>query len=54
MPPRFRHVLTAPPRLSDIWAPDFMRDALNCGRRFRTRNAIDEGSREGVAIEVGL
>jgi putative transposase len=53
VPPRFRHVLMAPTRLNAIWALDFMHDALCGGRRFRTLNVIDEGNREGLAIEVG-
>jgi putative transposase len=43
----------APTRLNEIWAIDFMLDALYGGRRFRTLNVLDEGTREGLAIEVG-
>jgi putative transposase len=43
----------APARLNEIWALDFMVDALYDGRGFRTFNVIDEGNREGLAIEVG-
>ncbi len=43
----------APDRLNAIWALDFMHDALYNGRRFRTLNVLDEGNREGLAIEVG-
>ena len=53
VPPRFRQVLVAPTRLNEIWAIDFMHDALYGGRRFRTLNILDEGNREGLAIEVG-
>jgi putative transposase len=53
VPPRFRHALMAPTRLNEIWAIDFMHDALYGGRRFRTFNVLDEGNREGLAIEVG-
>ena len=34
-------------------ALDFINDALYGGRRFRTLNVLDEGHREGLAIEVG-
>jgi putative transposase len=34
------------------WALDFMHDTLYCGKRFRTLNVIDEGTRECLAIEV--
>ena len=54
VPPRFRHGLVAPTRLNEIWALDFMHGALYGGRRFRTLNVIDEGNREGLAIEVGV
>jgi len=53
VPPRFRQVLLAPTRLNEVWAIDFMHDALYGGRRFRTFNVLDEGNREGLAIEVG-
>ena len=53
VPPHFRHALIAPARLNDVWAIDFMHDALYGGRRFRTLNVLDEGNREGLAIEVG-
>ena len=53
VPPRVRRALVAPDRLNDIWALDFMHDALYGGRRFRTLKVLDEGNREGLAIEVG-
>lgn len=34
------------------WALDFMQDTLYCGKRFRTLNIIDEGTRECLAIEI--
>ena len=34
------------------WALDFMHDTLYCGKRFRTLNIVDEGTRECLAIEV--
>ena len=43
----------APDPLNEIWALDVMHDALYGGRRFRTLNVLDEGNREGLAIEVG-
>ena len=54
VPARFRQVLVAPGRLNEVWAIDFMHDALYGGRRFRTLNVLDEGNREALAIEVGL
>jgi len=34
------------------WALDFMHDTLYCGKRYRTLNVLDEGTRECLAIEV--
>ena len=45
--------MSAPATLTRTWAVDFMHDMLYDGRRFRTLNVLDEGNREGLAIEVG-
>jgi putative transposase len=52
LPKRLRQPLLAPDRLNEIWALDFMADALYGGRSFRTLNVIDEGNREALGIEV--
>jgi putative transposase len=52
VPTRLRQPLAAPDRLNEIWALDFMADALYGGRPFRTLNVIDEGNREALGIEV--
>lgn len=53
VPARVRQPLVAPARLNETGALDFMTDALYDGRGFRTLNVIDEGNREGLAIEIG-
>ena len=53
IPQRLRQPLAAPAVLNGTWALDFMHDALYGGRRFRTLNVLDEGNRQGLAIEVG-
>src|SRR4029077_17767083 len=53
VPGRPRRPLVAPTRLNEIWALDFMADALYDGRGFRTFNVLDEGNREALAIEIG-
>lgn len=53
VPRRVQHPLDAPAQLNHVWALDFMQDALYDGRTFRTCNILDEGNREGLAIEVG-
>ncbi len=52
VPTRLRQPLEAPRRLNGIWAMDFMSDALYGGRKFRTLNVLDEGNREGLAVDV--
>jgi len=52
LPVRLRHPLTVVPAPNAVWAVDFMSDTLYGGRRFPTLNILDEGVREGLAIEV--
>jgi len=52
LPVRFRQPLLVVPQPNAVWAVDFMSDTLYGGRRFRTLNVLDEGVREGLAIEI--
>ena len=52
LPSRLRQPLTVVRAPNTVWAVDFMSDTLYGGRRFRTLNILDEGVREGLAIEV--
>lgn len=52
LPPIARQPLVAPTVANQVWALDYMQDALYNGRAFRTLNVIDESNREGLAIEV--
>jgi putative transposase len=52
LPSRLRQPLTVLPQPNAVWAVDFMSDTLYGGRRFRTLNILDEGVREGLAIEI--
>jgi putative transposase len=54
LPTRLRQPLEAPRQLNRIWAMDFMTDALYGGRKFRTLNVLDEGNREGLAIDAAV
>jgi putative transposase len=54
LPQRPRVPLDAQPELNRTWTLDFMTDLLYDGRQFRTLNVLDEGNREGLAIEIGL
>ena len=52
VPSRVLKPLQVVPWPNDLWALDFMSDALHSGRRFRTVNILDEGVPERLAIEV--
>lgn len=53
VPQRLRQPLDAPAILNRTWAMDYMSDALYSGQRFRCLTILDEGNREGLAIEIG-
>ena len=53
VPYRVHQPLLAPPVLNQTWALDFMADALYDRRRFRALTILDEGNREGLAIDIG-
>ena len=46
--------LLQPIRPNQAWSADFMSDALEDGRAFRTFNFIDDYNREGLRIEVDI
>jgi putative transposase len=46
LPAIARQPLAAPTETNQMWALDFMQDALDTGRAFRTLNVIDESNRE--------
>jgi len=52
LPLRERQSMEVAPLPNQVWAMDFMSDALYAGRRFRTLNILDEGVRELLAIVV--
>ena len=52
LPLRLRQPLVVVPQPNVVWAVDFMSDTLYGGRRLRTFNILDEGVREGLAIEI--
>lgn len=52
LPCRLRRPLSVSASLNQVWAIDFMADALYGGSWFRTFNVIDEANREALAIEV--
>ena len=52
LPKRIAQPLEVLDQANHQWALDFMHDTLYCGKRFRTLNVVDEGTRECLAIEV--
>lgn len=52
LPKRTAKPLEVVVRPNHQWVLDFMHDSLYCGKRFRTLNILDEGTRECLAIEV--
>lgn len=54
LPSRNPEPLAVPVTVNHCWSLDFMSDSLQCGRRFRTFNLVDDFNREALAIEVDL
>ena len=54
LPSRNPEPLAVPAVSNHCWSMDFMSDSLQCGRRFRTFNLVDDFNREVLAIEVDL
>lgn len=52
VPQREPRSLVVPALPNAVWAVDFMSGTPYDGRRFRTLNVLDEGVREGLAIEI--
>ncbi len=52
LPAREKQPLSVPEQTNAVWSMDFMHDALESGRKFRTLNVIDDYNRQCVAIEV--
>ncbi len=54
LPSRNPEPLAVPAQPNHCWSMDFMCDSLQCGRRFRTFNLVDDFNREALAIEIDL
>ena len=52
LPKRERASLYVPPHPDQVWSADFMCDSLNCGKRFRLFNVMDDFNRELIHVEV--
>lgn len=54
LPNRSPKKISIPTSINHSWSADFMSDALQHGRRFRTFNVIDDFNREALHIEIDL
>jgi putative transposase len=54
LPNRNPAPLVVPVAMNQCWSMDFMRDALMCGRRFRTFNVVHDFNREVLAFDIDL
>jgi putative transposase len=52
LPERIKQPLEKQITVNSIWSMDFMSDTMVHGRKFRTFNVMDDGSREALAIEI--
>ena len=52
LPERVKQPLQKQTAVNSTWSMDFMSDTMVHGRRFRTFNVMDDGSREALAIEI--
>jgi putative transposase len=52
LPTRIKTPLTVPTKPNEIWSMDFMSDSLQCGRRIRALNIMDDFNREALTVEV--
>jgi putative transposase len=54
IPQRVKQPLLVPSALNEVWSMDFMSDAMENRRKFRTLNIIDDHNREALWVEASF
>ncbi|MCR4813143.1 MAG: IS3 family transposase [Bacteroidales bacterium] len=54
LPARVKRPLSQPDSPNTTWSLDFVSDSLECGRKFRVLNIIDDFDRSAVAQEIAI
>lgn len=54
VPARVKQPLEEPSALNEVWSMDFMSDAMENRRKFRTLNIIDDHNREALWVEASF